>query len=574
MTHWLAQYATGYHQWRELDTNGQKHLYRPLGLVETAFDTDGLYFEGRADITVVLHLEVNSTLHVEQFRRKITLAWTVLRLHHVLLMAKAVHCQHGMAADITSNSRFFLITPPETLETAIDQASNHIVFLEDHRNAVDLSTLFLHSQNAARICDASQAMAKLLVLPLERTSSRKSSLKLLFFMAHQICDGVTSQFWMRHFLELVNTPLRTLETSVSALSSLPSLRKRLPSAQEDLYPQIIGSKTRQRWFWALSVVLRHVKKPMPAAFPNPLRRDDPATFQWRLNPDYQGLLDYSKSPPTITLVRNVAIGEVATRRLHRLCRETGTSIGAGCFVLTAMAMMALHEARYPDIPLEKRDKFIGSFPINPRSFFNHQETPNSMMLAFSDGVVLPFLPSDLDLDGRFRLLVRQATKQLALYQKRKKPAEIDIKAYMGSRGAGRMTAMNYISAVERMRAKLPEDLKDSLGLHSPQGQLAVQPNPTMATCGISSVGKSSWEIGRYDVDADLPDGEDAFVADFRGMGQNVRARDGEFLVGIGGSDHSIGVGVSYDAGAIDERLVDEWAVKMQTLLLPGPPSKL
>lgn len=283
-------------------------------------------------------------------------------------------------------------------------------------------------------------------------------------------------------------------------------------------------------------------------------------------PIYESYLDYKAKPPLNTFTCMAKVPQSATKRLHRWCREAGTSIGAGAFVLVAMVMMSLHEDLYPDEPPEARRPFIGSFPINPRPFFKHHEAPDSMMLAFSDGVVLPFLPSSLDLKTRFKVLVRQAHRQLALYQKREKAEETNSLAYMGSRGAGRVIAMNYVGAMERLRSKLPEELRQSLGHHSPQGDLAAAQNGSMATCGVSSVGRSGWRQGEFDVDGDLREGEDAFVADYRFSKQNVRARDGEFLVGVWGDDDGIAANVSYDGNAIDEDLIREWQNRMEKLL--------
>lgn len=573
MSHWLDAYANNYHKWHQVHVDGEYLLYRPLGLVETAFDNDGLYFEGRADINALLKVEVKSQLTDEQWRKRIILTWTVLRLHHVLLMAKAADREAYMTVEHDSARRFFVISPPQDAQKQTQFASEHVVFVDSSSDRINVDNLYQHAQNTARVLDPTQALARLFVLPRSTLSKQRSSLSFLFILSHQISDGLTNFTWLNHFVKLLNTPIFQLETSIFSLSTINSIQSRLPSAQEDLYPRISGSKAKKRWFWLLSVVLRHVKKPLPAAFTNPLRRDTADSSH--IEPIYNDLLDYSKTPPTRTGTCHTTISKQATKRLYRLCREVGASIGAGSFVLAAMVMMSFYESRVPNIPLESRQSFIGSFPINPRPFFNHTEAPNSMMLAFSDGIVLPFLPSELDLEGRFKLLVRQASRQLALYQKRKKPNGAgEGAAYMGSRGAGRMTAMNYISAVERTRAKLPDHLKDSLGSHSPQGELAVQPNPTMATCGISSVGKSGWKIGEFDLDAELVPGEDAFVADFRSLRQNVRARDGEFLVGIGGGDDGIHVSVSYDARAMDEDLVNEWKMKMETFLLDSPKSKL
>ncbi|KAG9832948.1 hypothetical protein KCU68_g12317, partial [Aureobasidium melanogenum] len=370
-----------------------------------------------------------------------------------------------------------------------------------------------------------------------------------------------------HFVKLLNTPLKILKGAVNGLSHRASIRTRLPLPQEDLYPRISGSAAKKRWFWLLTLVLRHVKRPMPAAFPNPLRRATPLKEAIAMPRTYDSYLNYNARPPLNTFTCMAKVPRSATKRLHRWCREAGTSIGAGAFVLVAMVMMSLHEDLYPDEAPEFRRPFIGSFPINPRPFFKHHEAPNSMMLAFSDGVVLPFLSSSLDLETRFKVLVRQAHRQLALYQKREKAEESNSLAYMGSRGAGRVIAMNYVGAMERLRSKLPEELRHSLGHHSPQGDLVAAQNGSMATCGVSSVGRSGWRQGEFNVDGDLREGEDAFVADYRFSKQNVRARDGEFLVGVWGDDDGIAANVSYDGNAIDEDMIREWQHRMENLLV-------
>jgi hypothetical protein len=306
---------------------------------------------------------------------------------------------------------------------------------------------------------------------------------------------------------------------------------------------------------------------MPAAFANPLRRNNSLKEAIAMPPAYESYLNYSVKPPLNTFSCMAKVPRNATQRLHRWCREVGTSIGAGAFVLVAMVMMSLHEDLYPEETPESRRPFIGSFPINPRPFFKHHEAPNSMMLAFSDGVVLPFLPSSLDLETRFKVLVRQAHRQLGLYQKRVKAEEVDSIAYMGSRGAGRVIAMNYVGAMERLRSKLPEELRHTLGSHGPQGELTAAQNGSMATCGVSSVGRSGWRQGEFDVNGELGEGKDAFVADYRSSKQNVRARDGEFLVGVWGDDDGIAANVSYDGNAIDEDMVREWQNRMENLLV-------
>lgn len=565
--HWLDQYASSYHDWHKAQDGGKHLFYRPLGLVETAFDTDGVYFEGRADVNALLELEVNHHLSNHQLQTRISLAWTVLRLYHVLLLARAVDRKTYMTAGNAASRRFFLICPPDTPEDAIADASKSLAFVEQPFDQCRLAEFYRHTQNTGRVVDADKHLAKLFVFPLKKTSQTKGSLKFLFVKGHQITDGLTNFTWLNHFVKLLNKPLAELEESVRGLSPQASIRTRLPLPQEDLYPRISGLGAKKCWFWLLTLVLRHVKKPLPAAFPNPLRRKTPFTEAVAMPPIYGNYLNYSVKPPLNTFTCMARVPQSATRRLHQWCREAGTSIGAGAFVLVAMVMMSLHEDQHPDEEQKGRHPFIGSFPINPRPFFNHHEAPNSMMLAFSDGVVLPFLPSSLNLEARFKVLVRQAHRQLSLYQKRARTEDFNALAYMGSRGAGRVIAMNYIGAMERLRAKLPEPLRDSLGSHSPQGQLPAQQNGSMATCGVSSVGRSGWRQGEYDVDGDLGEGEDAFVADYRFSRQNVRARDGEFLVGVWGDEDGIAANVSYDGNAIDEDLVKEWQYRMENLLM-------
>ncbi|KAG9624035.1 hypothetical protein KCU64_g19995, partial [Aureobasidium melanogenum] len=489
--HWLDQYASNYHEWHEVQIDDRHCFYRPLGIVETAFDSDGIYYEGRADVNAYLDLAVRHRLSQVQLRQRITLAWTVLRLSHVLLLTRAVDRKPFMTAGNVAQRRFFLICPPEGFQEAIIDATKSLSFVEQPLDERGLAKFYRHAQNTGRVVNADDFLAKLFIFPAGDNVGPKTSLKFL------------------HFVKLLNTPLKILKDAVNSLSHRASIRTRLPLPQEDLYPRISGSAAKKRWFWLLTLVLRHVKRPIPAAFPNPLRRATPLKEAIAMPRTYDSYLNYNARPPLNTFTCMAKVPRSATKRLHRWCREAGTSIGAGAFVLVAMVMMSLHEDLYPDEAPEFRRPFIGSFPINPRPFFKHHEAPNSMMLAFSDGVVLPFLSSSLDLETRFKVLVRQAHRQLALYQKREKAEESNSLAYMGSRGAGRIIAMNYVGAMERLRSKLPEELRHSLGHHSPQGDLVAAQNGSMATCGVSSVGRSGWRQGEFNVDGDLREGEDA-----------------------------------------------------------------
>ena len=153
-------------------------------------------------------------------------------------------------------------------------------------------------------------------------------------------------------------------------------------------------------------------------------------------------------------------------------------------------MMEFHERREPDIPLHQRRPFITGFPLNPRSFFNHHVEPDSLMLGFSDGIDLPFLPSNLNLDGRLRLLIRRAHRQLMAYQKRDNPGLTKAGLqYMGSRGAGRMFSTLYVSCIDRMEERVPKDMQTEhmhLGIN-PQGAYPSRLNMSAQTCGVRYV---------------------------------------------------------------------------------------
>lgn len=563
---WLRRYATGYHEWRQAQHNGASVFYRPLGVVEKGFDNDGIYHEGRADINLAMSFEIKTTKSRTKLRRHILLAWTNLRLRHTLLCATATGPADYMDHDAVQKSdRFFVIARPNGYEHAIDSAQDPVVFLDDHYSSVDAGQLYFHAQNVARTFDAAKSLVKVMVLPLEKSGPSTYSLRFLFVIAHQISDGLTNANWTGDFKQLLNKKTDELRSAVPPLIS--TLHERLPPSQEDLYAPISGSRARQRWFWAITLVLRHVQKPLPPAFQNPLRYPNaPIKAAAPELRTFDKVFDYSKVPP-LNAGRVVAhIARDGTRRLHRVCREVGCSIGAGSFVLAGIVMMEIYEKRFPDVPLRERRAFIGSFPINPRPFFNHTAKPDSLMLAFSDGVVLPFLSSDLDLDGRIRLLVRSAQRQLSRYQKRpRNDKAVDMMEFMGPRGAGRVVAMNYLDVIERANNKLPGDLRREFQY---QKTLPKQVNPTMATCGVSSVGRSDPAItpGQIDLSKSLAGEEDALIADIMGTAQNVRPRDGEFLIGIWGSDDSVDASVSFDSCAIDPAWAQVWKDKMETIL--------
>jgi len=560
---WLAQYASNYHQWRIAERHGKKVYYRPLGFVENAFDSDGIYHGGRADVHAVIRLKARIRCTEKNLRERITAAWAALQLHHGLLQAKALNQQDYMDQDTSSSrDRFFVIESPPDSDTALEVARDSLVFVGDYHDDMDQDDFHYHGQNAGRVLDEKHGLSKLLVLPFSHNSDSTKFLRFEAVMGHQITDGLSNANWIAHFIRLLNASTTSLLESIPNL--IENMHTSLPVAQEDLYPPVSGNVARRRWFWLLTLVLRHVRKPYPAAFSNPLRRSKPRPKAIIPPLRYASVLNYNRPPPLNTATSTLRLSHASTQHLHRLCRSVSCSIGAGCFVVVAISMMNMHTLQNPSIPDSERAPFVGSFPLNPRSFFPKPSEPNSCMLAFSDGVVLPWLSPTLSLDGRIRLLLRTAHRQLSRYQKRRRVEDADAKVYMSSRGAGRVVAMNYISAVERLEAKLPENLRTP-GHKGPQGDLSVVPNGSMATCGVSSVGKAHPRLqpGLFDLDGDSGDG---LVVDLDDMKQNVRARDGEFLVGVSGSDEKISINVSYDGNAIDEKLVKEWEKMMMGLL--------
>jgi len=514
-------------------------------------------------VHAVIRLKARIRCTEKNLRERITAAWAALQLHHGLLQAKALNQQDYMDQDTSSSrDRFFVIESPPDSDTALEVARDSLVFVGDYHDDMDQDDFHYHGQNAGRVLDEKHGLSKLLVLPFSHNSDSTKFLRFEAVMGHQITDGLSNANWIAHFIRLLNASTTSLLESIPNL--IENMHTSLPVAQEDLYPPVSGNVARRRWFWLLTLVLRHVRKPYPAAFSNPLRRSKPRPKAIIPPLRYASVLNYNRPPPLNTATSTLRLSHASTQHLHRLCRSVSCSIGAGCFVVVAISMMNMHTLQNPSIPDSERAPFVGSFPLNPRSFFPKPSEPNSCMLAFSDGVVLPWLSPTLSLDGRIRLLLRTAHRQLSRYQKRRRVEDADAKVYMSSRGAGRVVAMNYISAVERLEAKLPENLRTP-GHKGPQGDLSVVPNGSMATCGVSSVGKAHPRLqpGLFDLDGDSGDG---LVVDLDDMKQNVRARDGEFLVGVSGSDEKISINVSYDGNAIDEKLVKEWEKMMMGLL--------
>ncbi|KAI1745630.1 hypothetical protein F4680DRAFT_109356 [Xylaria scruposa] len=558
--HWLDRYGKGYHAWIP-DRNG---FSRPCGLVELRFDADGRYFGGRADVNALLTAGVSTQLSGKELQRHILLAFTLLRLRHCLLGAKA-------ELRTLEVEPWFSVGVPATADAAIQDADSALRFLDPAVDGVsDVVDFYVHTQNGTRVFKPSEALARVFVFPIEGEGNTRRKIHFIFTMAHQIVDGLSCMNWMADFIRIINMPMKKIREGIETAILPESIRACLPPAQEDLYTPVASTRARTRWFWAITIILRHVKRPMPAAFPNPLHRATPLPKAKPFPPKYSKALDYSETPPLNTFFVRLRLSPAASQRLYRLCKETKASIGAGGFALVAMVMMELHEAKYPDEPDEARRPFVGHFPLNPRAFFGAKGL-DSVMLAFCKGIILPFLPSHLDLEGRFRLLVREASRQLAGYQKRERLQSVtDAMAYMGINGAGRLVASNYIDGIERLRSILPAHLKENVP--SPQGEYEVPAWAfSSATCGVSSVGKVDWSTARFDLDADPGDG---VIASVESLYSGVRIRDHEFLVATWSEDGIITAGVSFDGNFIDETKVHRWIEKMKSLLEPSDASDL
>lgn len=566
---WLESYATNHHDWHEAVHLGSAISYRRIGIVEGLFNTDGIDCEGRADLTIDLQIEIRTCLSLDQLRDRLVQAWGVLRHRHILLSSRV--CQgkeissHDLVAGIDSQDWLYVYTPSTSPAAMVADAKRHTVFVQDHYPHAQNDEFFVHLLNCSRCIDPFDSLSRLYVMPLVQTGHGTYNVHLMVIAGHEIVDGLASMRWMASFIDLLNESAGALAIDAKELCT-SSPQPRLPPAQESLYPSMGKSQARQRWSWVISRILRHVKKPGRAAFQNPLRRARPLSKGEALQPKFSRVIDYSRVPPLNTYAVRPTLSMAASRRLATLCREIRISVGSGCFALVALVMMQFEERRNPHVPAHERLPFVGSFPVNPRPFLTGTPTTgkeDSLMLAFSEGIALPFLPSDLSLEGRLRLLGKQAHRHLRQYQKR--PRNLQQQGELGSRSPSQLLPMMYLSTMERLENKSTHSRRRGWNI---QGQYPTTWSPTLATCGVSSVGPRGSIIasGKYDTEK-LGAGKDVGV-DFRGLDTTVRARDGEFLIGAVGDNGQLKFGVSYDGCAIDPALANEWKVVMETILEP------
>lgn len=603
---WLTRYATSHHAWQRSATPAHPScttFSRALGLVELSFALDGAHSGGRADMTGTLHCRVRSRLGRGDVRRRIEMAWACLRARHVLLMGRRGREGEGGGGGGREEEEIWgeriAIDVPPSVDDAVRSARDTLVWVGDSYAAgeVDVSEFHEHALNVARLVRPEECLARLYVLPTagaaeaeaeaeaeapaeaqkkkeqkEEEEEESWPMHFLLIFAHQISDGLSAYAWLKDLLHILNQPAPTILSTLSASIDPAAVRARLPPAQEALYPAVRGSRARQRWVWALVRVLRHVRRAAPRTFANPLYRVERRGEPVRLQPKYAKVFEYGgEGVPALTTGHvGAVLSPKASERLLALCRENRLSVGAGCFALAGLAMMDLYGARYGVASCSETHMpaMTASFPLNPRAFFTPPPPADSCMLAFAEGIVLPFLPASLPAARRFRLAAATANRELRVYQKRRGAA--GAAGGLDRYAPGRLLATGYLSQIERVEAKLPAGR--TLGLGNPQGELAAS-GGFAATCGVSSVGslKDYFRPGEYDLTDETKD----FIVDYRGLRMGVRAREGEFLVGSStDAEGRVGFGVSYDMNAIDRESAELWARTITGLLETSDGSKL
>ncbi|KAH4169375.1 hypothetical protein HBI46_211780 [Parastagonospora nodorum] len=564
-THWLDRYANNAHAWESsATTSGETQFKRPIGIVESFFDNDGTHYGGRADMTATFKLAIRHTLSREDLRKRVAAAWCLLRLNHVLLQSRVEEDENG--------KKNFVVCAPRSAGEAIQAVEKDMIWLEDIGFDDTLQELDLHHHalNVARIIQPEECLSRIHVLPLKKCKDGTWELRFLIVIAHQISDGLTAYNWFSHLIRILNTPYASVISQIETAIRPEDIKARLPSAQEDLYPAITGSPARQRWFWAIMRVLRHVQHTMPPTFANPLRRAERLQGPIPLPPTYARVFDYTPSslPPLSSAHISASLSPAASARLIALCKSIHVSIGSGCFALAGLSMMAMHESRYADLA-SPVPAMGASFPLNPRAFFASNPPADSCMLAFSEGILMPFLPSSLPVEGRFKLIAKHANRELRVYQKRLKEGGQALGAF-DKYSPARLLATGYIAQVERVESWVPEGRKTGV---APQGTLKPRVGTYGATCGVSSTGslKAYFRPGEYDLNDDTKD----FVADYRDLKMGVRARDNEFLIGSStDAAGCVGFGVSYDENAISQEVAQKWAETIRGLLEPANVPKL
>jgi len=520
------------------------------------------------DMTSLFTLSIQHRLSKVELRRRIAFAWTSLRLQHPLLFARVMD-------DPATGTRGFAVDIPSSPEAAIQEVETSIIWFEDIYPEVNEREVYHHANNVTRIIQPRKCLSELHVLPLTQLPDGTHSIRFLIVIAHQISDGLSAYSWFSHLIRILNQPSHEILADIASCGKPEKMQAVLPVAQEGLYPPVTGNRARKRWFWALIRVLRYVKKGLPSTFTNPLRRAQRLETLPQLQPNFDGIFDYNPAtrPPMFCGHISASLSPSASSRLIALCRAANVSVGAGCFALAGLAMMAIHESLSTSSDYSESHRhpaFTASFPLNPRAFFLNPPPADSCMLAFSEGIVMPFLSGSLPVEGRFKLVAKHANRELRVYQKRKlKGKEMEgTPGILDKYSPGRLLATGYVAQIERVEAKLPPSRRTA-SWSNPQGSLPPNTAGLGATCGVSSIGPLAafFKRGTYDL-RNL--GDKDFAADFQRVKMGVRARENEFLVGSSTSAEGIvEFGVSYDLNAISEEMAELWKSVIEGLLEVG-----
>lgn len=180
--HWLHYYRSNHYEWNQFLTNGVRGWKRPIGIVEMTFDIDGREFEGRADVTSLVVLELKGKLSKDLVKRKVLLAWASLQAKHVLLRARTIIGKHKY-------ERYFVVDVPHDEEGAIEKARQTLNFKENIQGDIDAEDFYLHCLNSNRLVDPSSNLANMSVLPITTSAAGTHLLQFVFTFAHEITDG-------------------------------------------------------------------------------------------------------------------------------------------------------------------------------------------------------------------------------------------------------------------------------------------------------------------------------------------------------------------------------------------------
>ena len=195
-SHWLHRYGNNQHQWTEVGTGKNRVAFeRQIGLVETSFDVDGIHYGGRADMTHYSEFEIKTSLNNDQLRERFILAWTVLRHHHVLMLARTADRREPEL------QRCFVVDVSLDPELAIAETKKTIAVVESN-SEIDAHDFRHHALNTARIVDQAKSTTNVFILPITKLGQNRYKFPFLMVLAHMVSDGLTLFSWLGHFAGL------------------------------------------------------------------------------------------------------------------------------------------------------------------------------------------------------------------------------------------------------------------------------------------------------------------------------------------------------------------------------------